>query len=240
MPKLIYPTSDARRLELLKRSKETAAADAANGNNYLSEVLTLQINETITGFDSSYSQYNQKLSVRQKEVREKNEAITRLGVFVRDFYEVLKRRAYRNNEPAEVLRFYNLPLSGEIPLMHKDDDYTAAALSIVTGDARAVEAGYPAMLNPTATEVNEKLTAALKEKNDVAPADRELDTVQKEMELKRAETDELIREIADTLRFALRKSSDSNQRRTIRTYGFEYSYLQGETVDEDGSGVEIG
>ncbi len=38
---------------------------------------------------------------------------------------------------------------------------------------------------------------------------------------------ELIREIADPLRFTLRKSTASNQRRILRTYGFSYSYLQG-------------
>jgi len=57
MPKLIYRTSDASRLELQKRSEETAVSDTAKENNYLAESLTKQITEPISSFENSYLQY---------------------------------------------------------------------------------------------------------------------------------------------------------------------------------------
>jgi len=59
------------------------------------------------------------------------------------------------------------------------------------------------------------------------PADRELDTIQKELDTCRTEADELIHEIADPLRFALRKSTASNQRRIMLPMGLAIAIYSG-------------
>ena len=77
------------------------------------------------------------------------------------------------------------------------------------------------------------LTAAEKEKAEVAPADREYNRVQKELESKREPVDEIIREISDTIQFIKRKDSASSVRRLMRNYGFTYRYLKDEQVEEE-------
>jgi hypothetical protein len=153
-------------------------------------------------------------------------------VLVRDFFEVLKRRTYRLDHPVEVLRLYNLTLTADLPSLKSEADYLDAAVKIVTGDRDAVEDGYPAMQNPSAEEIEVQLRNTRKEIGDLAPADRVLNKVQKDLSDMREPVDELIRDIADYLQFALRKKTASNARRTIRTYGFKYRYLQGEPVED--------
>ena len=104
-----------------------------------------------------------------------------MEVVVRDFFEVVKRRTYRMNHLVEVLRFYNMTSNADLPRLKSEIEILDAAVEIVTGDAKAVEACYPAMQNPTAAEVEEQLSLTRKEISDLAPADRALNKVQKEM-----------------------------------------------------------
>jgi len=103
----------------------------------------------------------------------------------------------------------------------------------VSGDASLVANSYPAMENPSAAEVNEKLQLANKERDDIAYADRSYNIFQKEISAMRDPVDELVKEIADHLQFGLRKETESNKRRIMRTYGFEYRYLKGEPIEEE-------
>nr|WP_320120021.1 hypothetical protein [uncultured Marinifilum sp.] len=91
------------------------------------------------------------------------------------------------------------------------------------------------MVNPSVEEISTELNLARKEMQEVVPADRAYEQVQKDLYAKREPVDALIREIADYIQFAGRKDSSSNVRRTMRTYGFEYQYLKGEPIEE---GVE--
>lgn len=156
-----------------------------------------------------------------------------LKVYVRDFLEGLKRRTYRLHHPTSILRLYGVTAEGELPKLSSDSNLMEAGRQIVLGDANAVVEGYPSMSNPTAAEVQEKLTSAEKEKAEVGPADSEYNRVQKELEAKREPIDELISEIADTIQFVMRKESASNVRRIMRNYGFTYRYLKDEEPDEE-------
>jgi len=233
MPSINYPKSDTKRIEFVRHCLGTAKKDIEMSLLYLPQELIDQLETTQTRFESSYQKLDSKLSDRQKQVREKNEAMTLLEQCVRDFFEVFKRRTYRLKHPSEVLRFYGVTLSGDLPDISNDTSLLIAAGNIVNGDAKAVVAGYSTMTNPSASEVSSLLVAAKKEFNDVAPADREYDAVQKELDALREPTDELIREVYDHLKFAFRKESASNARRLLRTYGFQYSYLKGEPKEEE-------
>ncbi len=232
MPFLYYPKSDAKRLEFMDRCSKTTDQDTALGNNFLPANIIALLSTMSVDFRAISTESNSSMSAKQKETREKNEAKDKLDVVVRDFFEVVKRRTYRLDHPVEVLRFYNLTSNGDLPYIKNEVEILDAATKIVTGDAKAVEAGYPAMENPTAAEVEAELILTRKEISDLAPADRALNKVQKDLSDMREPVDEMIRDIADCLQFALRKETASNARRTIRTYGFKYRYLQGEPVDE--------
>jgi len=233
MAQLIMPKSDTKRLEVLERSIETGKKDATQEKHFIPEELLTKAEELKVKFQLSYELENSKLSARQKEVREKNESIDALNIYVRDFFEVLKRRTNRMNQPAEVLRFYDITLSGELPDARREADLIKVAENIIFGETKAQEAGYKAMQNPSASEIQRHLDNAKREIGDVAPADREFNQVQQDLTDMRDEVDDMIHEIADYIQFSLRKQEASKQRRFMRTYGFEYRYLKNEPHDEE-------
>ncbi|RKD98506.1 hypothetical protein [Marinifilum flexuosum] len=233
MPYLIYPQSDFGRLKLLDRVTVTAADDVELGKAILPAELLTDIETQKSAYQSVYDKFNASLSTKSKEVREKQECFSNLDLYVRDFFDVLKRRTIRLEHPAEILRFYNVAINGELPDFRKDEDLLKTGENIVKGDANAIAAGFPAMANPSAEELGVVLTAAKKEMAEIVPADRAYEMVQKELGEMRMPIDELIREIADYIQFAGRRDNPSNVRRTMRTYGFEYRYLKNEPVEED-------
>ena len=104
---------------------------------------------------------------------------------------------------------------------------------MVQGDAAAVAAGFPAMINPSATELKAQIDNARTEAADVAGADRAYDEAQEAAENLREHADDLIDDIAAELRFNLRKKDPASRRRIMRTYGVKYRYLKGEPVEAD-------
>jgi len=232
MPFLDIPKSDTKRLEFMNRCVKTAEQDIALDNKFLPENLVTALGEMSAEFRAISTESNSSMSAKQKETREKNESKHVLEVVVRDFFEVVKRRTFRSEHPVEVLRFYNMTSNADLPSLKSEAEILDAAVEIVTGDRNAVKAGYPPMQNPTADEVETQLILTRKEISDMAPADRALNKVQKDLRDMRDPVDEMIRDIADYLQFALRKETASNARRIIRTYGFKYRYLQGEPIEE--------
>ncbi len=233
MAYLVFPKSDLNRLKTLKGSIATSKRDAEFGTSFIPAKLLREAEELRLKFQTVYDLSNSSLSARLKEVREKNESFVELNVLVRDFFEGLKRRTHRMDHPAEVFRFYNITLDGELPPFSKDQDLVAAAENILLGEQKALEAGYPAMGNPSAEDVALALESAKKEFGEITPADRAVNKVQKDLAEVREPVDEIIREIAANIQFSMRNETASNVRRFMRTYGFEYRYLQGEPVDEE-------
>jgi hypothetical protein len=111
------------------------------------------------------------------------------------------------------------------------------AVEVIAGDAEAVAAGYSAMVNPSIAELQVGLTAAQREADEVAPADRAYDEAQEAVAALRPQADELIQDVMDELRFHLRKRDAPSQRRIMRTYGVSFSYLPGEPADPDDAGA---
>lgn len=233
MPVWIEPGSDNARLTFLKRSVSTAEQDSGSGNMYLSQLTTDSIKTFLSDFEQKVQVLSDKLSARSKESREATQALEKLKTYTRDLWEVLKRRVYRLEQPAEVLTFYELPLSGLIPKPTTREEWLTVADKIIIGDANAVKAGYPPMANPSAAELKEALQSAGNEIDEVAGSDREYDQAQEAVAALRPQASDLIHEVMDELQFNLRKKDDASQRRIIRTYGATYKYLQGEPVDEE-------
>lgn len=232
MPEYEAPRSDLARQAFLTTAAKTGQADIDAGNDYVTQPLVDDIKAFNPGFDSSVEAVTATLSGREKEVREKNEAIIRLIIFVHDLWEVLRRRVNRNKENAEVLTFYQLPLDGVNPEPSGDRQWLEMAENVVEGDAAAEAAGHPLMVNPSAAEVAVVRTAAQTEFDQVAPADRTYDDAQAATEALRPRADELIQEVMDTLRFTLRKLDRPSQRRIMRTYGATFVPLPGEPDEE--------
>lgn len=148
---------------------------------------------------------SQKLSGREKESREKNEAADKVAGCVRDLWGEVKRRVRRLKQPAEVLTFYQLPLSSETPRLYTLDELIVMGQRLVVDDTRAVTAGYPAMVNPSAADLNALVQSAQTEKEGVAIADREYDQAYEALAALLVQTDEMIGEVMAPLRYALRR-----------------------------------
>lgn len=227
------PKNDESRNSCLLKIVDTGQLDKAKGISYLPEDF---INE-VANFQPTYlqkiNQVESKLSSREKEIREKNVAIEELRAYVTDFWEVLRRRNYRLKLPAEIFTFYRLNLDGNNPGVTNETGWIEAGQNIVDGEAAAVAAGHPVMINPSANEVNLKLEAAKKEVSEAYQADRDYDVIQEEAAELRMKADTLIADSIEYLRFALRKKDGPSQRRIMKTYGAKFEYLPGEPEDEE-------
>lgn len=94
-------------------------------------------------------------------------------------------------------------------------------------------AGCPAMVNPSAAELQAVVDRAQVESGEVSVADRAYDDAQKAGAALRGPVDALIAEVMDQLRYTLLKFEPSNQRRIMRSYGAIFTYADGETADPE-------
>lgn len=233
MPRYEAPYSHAMRHRVLIRTALTGATDIAAGRNYISAATLAAVNAIKTTYGNALAALPALSSDRSKEVRESNAAAAVVQVYVRDLWEVLKRRAARTGQPAEVLQFYGLPLDGNVPILTTNDQWLQAAQTCVNGDAAAVLAGYPAMANPSAAELATVLAAATTESIDVADADREYDLAMAAADALVADVDMVIEDVMAELRFNLRRMDYPSQRRIQRSYGATFRTLPGEPSEGD-------
>ena len=234
MPTYAPPQGDANRLLFLKTSLEMGRKDLDANLDYVDKGTLDGVEAFIAKFEPVYLDLNATLAQRIKETSEKTGALAELQTWVRDFWEVGKRRVYRLKLPTAVLAYYGLGQDGAVPKSAGEASWLDFAGQIVKGDADAVAAGYPAMLNPSAAEVAAQLANARAEAAQVGGTDRVYDQAQESAAALRPEADSLIQEIMDQLRFNLRKKDEPSQRRIMRSYGARFTYASGETPDPDG------
>lgn len=233
MPVFSAPRSDIDRVAFLQRAAVTGAADLAAGNTCLSTETVSSVKLLAQTFDMALSDISSSQSSRSRELRQRQEAIALLETYVRDFWEVARRRARRQGQPDEVLTFYGLPLDGSSPHPTRSDEWLTIAANVVRGDVEAVAAGYPAMSNPSAAEITAVLDTAQTDAAEAAAADRLYDQAQEQLADLRAQADQMIADVMAELRFTLRRKSAPSQRRIMRTYGAAFDYLPGESPDPD-------
>jgi len=226
------PRNDESRNSCLRAIAETGQFDKDKGISYLPPDFLAEVTNFQPTYLEKINQVEVKLSSREKEVREKNVAIDELRTYVTDFWEVLRRRNNRLKLPAEIFTFYRLNLDGNNPVITNETGWIEAAQNIVDGEVAAKTAGYQAMINPNADEVNDKLQVAKTEAQEAYQADRDYDVFQEELAELRKQADTLIADAMEYLRFALRKKDGPSQRRIMKTYGAKFEYLPGEPEEE--------
>ncbi|HSO27040.1 MAG TPA: hypothetical protein VLS48_03155 [Anaerolineales bacterium] len=223
MPAYYKPRNDLARVAFLRKAIRTAQLDAAAGYAYLSQDLIDQADAVAQALSAAQLTASSCLSQRSREVEQRNEALQRLAYYVRDFWEVARRRMRRLEQPDAVLTFYGLPLDGAIPNPSRAEDWLLIAAHVVQGDAQAVTAGYPPMGNPSAAELTAVLETAQTAVGRVTTTDRAYDQAQEALAARRAQADQLIAEIMTELRFALRRKDAPSQRRILRSYGASFA-----------------
>lgn len=219
-------------LIFLKKSVETTASDNQNGGAHLSADIVEKAQTLITNLEQGMGEKAAVVSNAQKERQEKNEAVDKLKTYIRDFWEVARRRIYREGLPVELLAYYQLPKSGFSPVLSTDGSALEMAPLIIKGDADAVANGHPAMINPSAEDLQKVFDIARKEASDVSVADRALDEVQEKVSNLMPESRRIIDRIIAELEFNLYDKDDSSKRRIMRNYGVQYELAKNEVLDD--------
>jgi hypothetical protein len=218
---------------MLEQCVITGGQDKERGKPLIDDVVLGNITAFLATWGPLVRQLDIKQAGRSKEVRESGSAASELETYIRDVWVVEKRRITREGLPPEVLLYYGLDMNAELPHSGTRAQLLQWGKTIVDGDAAAVAAGYEAIANPSALQVNAKLTAAQTEADQVAMRDRDFDEAQQAVSTGRARAEELIYEVMDQLRFNLRKLDAADQRRVMRSYGATFSYETGEAVDAE-------
>ncbi len=233
MPKIKKALSAIDRLVFLKNAVNAAKSTEGIDQAYLRGETIARAEALSVDLEDKLGHLGKFSSESHKEVREKNEAINLLKTYVRDLWEVVKRRVYRENLPLDVFAYYQLPKSGNKPELNSDGQSIELATLIIKGDADAVSAGYNPMANPSAAELQEVLSKAAAELKDVSEADRALDLAQESVSGLMPEVKSLIDRIIAELEFGLFDRDDANKRRIMRNYGVRYAYTKNEPIEDE-------
>lgn len=134
MPRVREPESDQSRLQLLSKAVKTALLDDEKNLHYLPADLPGTIATFLAdapapaatpGYQSAVATLTRDRAALSKEVDEAEKADAALETWMRDFWEVLRRRTFRLGHAAAVLNFYDLAHDGETPAIgNRADRYT--------------------------------------------------------------------------------------------------------------------
>lgn len=233
MPNIIIPRSNEDLIRFFETATRVATEDRLAEKFYIDADWIPEASDFVEAFKTNVRNLTSAQRNRAVQIEERNVKTAKLDTYVRDYFSVYKRMVYRESLPASTFLFYDLPESGDLPNPTNLNDLISWAEKIVKGNADAVAAGYPAMSNPTAAQVNTVLTEAKAEIDDVSAVERTLDTALDELEALRATGYALAQDAEQQLNFQLRKLTSPDRRRIMRTYGFTYTYAEGETPDPE-------
>lgn len=233
MAKFYFPDSDRKLLAFLNRTIATRNSDAEAGVVYVSQAVFNEVVAFAPVFEARLLKVAARLDDRVRETAESQQANGRFQTYVRDFWEVLRRRQRRQNEPETLLHLYGLALDGKNPDPLKQDDWFTLGKTLIQGDAAAVAAGYEAMSNPSAAQIAQMLLLAQKEAAEAVTADRALDEEMAALADDRARARRLVEDILADIRHNGRRLEAASLRRIVRAYGGTYLYAVGEPRDED-------
>lgn len=241
MPRLRVPESDDARAAFITTARRTAAADALKGIFYIpADTVTAAgvflndrtVGETVVpGFASLVTQRQLAEGRVTKEVGEAQTAEEGLDTYVRDYVAVLGRRTFRLKHSVAVLDCHNLNHSAEMPVISSREDRHTLAQQLVAGDAAAAAMGFAPMVNPSAAEVQAKLTDAVRESGEVTPVDRDLQTLLEKLRAVRPQAESAVDDLIAELRHSTRRLEPGTARGVMRSYGLSYETLPGEAPE---------
>lgn len=232
MPKYRAPDSDVTRVAFLKQTMETGREDMAAGRKHITQELLDEVNQFYPQLDAAQRVLGAALGERVREVKEADALVPRLEMYLRHIWDSVTNRAERTGQGG-ILQYYRLPSDGARPLPTSRKEWMRLAELVIAGDADAVATGYPAVVDPPASELQGVLNTLQSATTEVGQADAAYDEAQEALALLRPPADALIAEVVEVISFATRRHEPSSQRRILRRYGASYRYLPGEAPDPD-------
>ena len=239
MPNYFAPDSDNSRLAMLNRTQQTGSQDRAAGKSTISQETLDSVQSFIPQFEAALHDVNARLSERIQSTNTANTAVDTLKTYIRDIWEQTRRRTRRENLEPAYLRFYQLTANGRSPNLTSRDEWLNMGRSLIQGDAAAVAAGFPAVVNPSVAELQTALDTAATAVNNIAAYDRAYDDAQKSLAELRLQADDLCQRTISELRFTLYNLDPASRRRIMRTYGARYRLRPGELMNGDVPGDNV-
>ena len=239
MATVILPRNDPARYGFLTRVEETGSYDESAGQICITKETLNNVREFNPKFEKPLTSLSSSESERSKEYKESSEAFDYMTMCMQDTWESARRKARRLGLPAQMLKYYQLPMDGKSPYPTRYEAWYVTCQKMIEGAEEAVKAGYPPVTEPTVEELKEAYEKAREERKDVAIYDSKLDEAQEELEELREQADELISDVMAELRFFLRKTDDASRNRIMKRYGVEFKYLEGEPEDEEAPEAEV-
>ena len=219
------PENDLRRLQTLARVLSVNEQDVLAGKLFVRTAVITEAAAIHPLFKDAFNDLNNTLSARSKTVLAKDEAFKLLEWGVRDAWESMKRRERRQSLGVNVLHFYGLPESGEVPKWIPYAEWLPRCEVVMEGDADAVAAGYAPLGDPTAAELQALYTAAKLTYDAIPMADRAYDDAQSAVAALRDQMDAILAKVVKDMRYNLSVVAEmdkESERRVMRGYGFTY------------------
>lgn len=216
------PQNDNALAGTLYRIVTTGRQDLAAGRPLVNAATLDEIDALLADWSPKLSLVTSQRAAHTQEVHEAVAAVRTLSVYVRDAWEVQKRRIAREGLPSALLALYGLPQAGRVPQNIRAHEWAGWAQKLIDGDAAAVAQGYAPLANPSAAEIAAKLAQTEKETPEVDVADRAWDEAQAAVARGRAIGLGLVKEAWTQIRFNLRRQSNESVRRVMRLYGAQF------------------
>ncbi len=236
MPSYSSPRSDAERINFLRQTVAAATEHAAEGKHYITEETLTAVQAFLPDWVAAVDAVSRLRGVRAREVAQHAAAVRQLEICTRHLWAGLRNRVRRSNEPPGVLAYYRLAQDGTGSYPTTQQGWLTLAAQVIQGDAAAVEAGYPPMVNPSAEELSAALALARRKSAGLSAAKEALTFAHKAVAALRARADELIAQVTAELRCSLHQDPPSRQREVMRLYGARFIPLPGEPSGGNGNG----
>lgn len=165
---------------------------------------------------ADHSRSSQGLTVAQRERRAQMTVLIRL---VRDFYVVLRRRSQRDQTLA-LEALYGRP--ARLPHSAPVIQWLEWANQIVKGEQQARAQGYPAMINPSATDIQRVLSKASDCQTQWSSYQQSIKAQEQRLRQARSQGTRALRGLAMRLREALAHEAAPTRREIMRTFGFSF------------------
>lgn len=232
MPIYVSPGNDLARLTHLSATLTAGESDSAKGELRIAQKTLNLVIDLTPQMKTVMNNVSKGKAVRAGEVVEKNRILKKLDKYVSHLWTGVKNRVDREELPVDVLKYYQLPTSGILPILRATPSSISVAESIISGEANAVAAGYAPMANPSIEELSAVVDEAKKEIKDVTEADAVLDSEEANLQKLREEADHVIKKVVADLRYFLQDEDEPSQRRIMRRYGLVFKSDKSEVAAE--------
>jgi len=178
----------------------------------------------------SIQSHRQQARLAKENLRK---GLDKLSSMVRDCWASLVRRNRRLEQPDSVRSFYLMPKARSMKVNGSRRKWLEIAQSVVTGDRRAVEEGYPPMAEPSAADLQQLITTVEAQLLAVDAASSLLKQVLGDMVQQRLVISDMHRDLAAFVRASLGGKPSAYRRDIMRALGFNFAASASTAPDPD-------